>query len=99
MRTSDFYYHLPPELIAQHPADPRDASRLLVYERDSGNVTHDQFYNLPNYLKEGDVLVALGLHSYYRVVLALHLLQSRASMSLLLAVVVALTLQTRLQEC
>ncbi len=57
MRTSDFNYHLPPEQIAQHPADPRDSSRLMVYERSTGNLIHDRFFNVMDYLESGDVLV------------------------------------------
>jgi S-adenosylmethionine:tRNA ribosyltransferase-isomerase len=57
MLLSDFDYHLPPELIAQHPADPRDASRMLVLDRASGQIEHCQFRDLPGYLRPGDVLV------------------------------------------
>lgn len=57
MKTSDFYYELPQELIAQTPVEPRDSSRLMVYDRHSSSITHDFFYNLPKYLQKGDVLV------------------------------------------
>lgn len=57
MRTSDFYYYLPPELIAQTPVEPRDSSRLLVYNRQEDKVEHKHFYDIVDYLKEGDVLV------------------------------------------
>lgn len=57
MRVEDFDYHLPPELIAQRPVEPRDASRLLVLHRNSGRLEHRRFYELPLYLKLGDVLV------------------------------------------
>lgn len=57
MKTSDFDYYLPPELIAQHPAEPRDSSRLMVIDRKTGRFTHRRFFNLPDYLKEGDVMV------------------------------------------
>ena len=57
MKTKDFYYDLPPELIAQHPAEPRDSSRMLVYHRDGGAIEHRHFYDLPLYLRAGDVLV------------------------------------------
>ncbi len=57
MKTSDFYYDLPPELIAQHPAQKRDESRLLVYHRDSKQVEDRHFYDLPQYLRPGDCLV------------------------------------------
>ena len=46
MKTSDFYYELPEELIAQHPAEPRDSSRLLVYDRKADRVTHEHFYDI-----------------------------------------------------
>ena len=58
MRTSDYDYHLPPHLIAQTPAEPRDSSRLLVLHRDTGHMEHrGRFHELVNYLREGDVLV------------------------------------------
>ena len=57
METKDFYYDLPKELIAQTPIEPRDASRLLVYHKESGEVEHKHFYDICDYLREGDVLV------------------------------------------
>ncbi len=57
MKTSDFYYDLPEELIAQTPAEPRDSSRLLVYHRDTKTVEHRIFRDVTDYLKRGDVLV------------------------------------------
>ncbi len=57
MKTSDFYYDLPPELIAQTPLDRRDASRLLQLDRLTGDIMHRHFYELPSLLKEGDCLV------------------------------------------
>ena len=57
MKTHDFYYDLPEELIAQTPLQQRDASRLLVLDRDSGQVTHRHFYDILEYLKPGDCLV------------------------------------------
>ena len=57
MKTSDFYYDLPEELIAQTPIEPRDHSRLLVYNKEQDLIEHKHFYDLPNYLKRGDVLV------------------------------------------
>ena len=57
MRTHDFDYILPPEFIAQTPAEPRDHSRLLVLERSSGELSHDYFYNIGRYLNTGDLLV------------------------------------------
>jgi len=56
-RKSDFYYELPEELIAQTPAEPRDSSRLLVYNRATGEIEHKIFRDIVNYLKSGDVLV------------------------------------------
>ena len=57
MKTSDFDYNLPEELIAQTPASPRDSSRLLVYHRDTGAVEHRIFRDVIEYLNPGDVLV------------------------------------------
>jgi len=57
MRTADFSYSLPPELIAQHPVARRDESRLLVLHRSSGNVEHRRFRDLPEFFRPGDVLV------------------------------------------
>ena len=57
LKTSDFYYDLPEELIAQHPAEKRDHSRLMVLDRKSGTVSHRHFYDILDYLREGDVLV------------------------------------------
>lgn len=57
MKTSDFYYDLPPELIAQTPVEPRDQSRLLVFDKTTGNLEHKHFYDVFDYLKAGDCLV------------------------------------------
>ena len=57
MKTSDFYYDLPQELIAQTPIEPRNASRLMVLNKTTGELTHKIFKDLPDYLKEGDCLV------------------------------------------
>lgn len=57
MKTSDFYYDLPQELIAQTPIEPRNASRMLKINRTSGELIHEHFYNLKKYLKPGDLLV------------------------------------------
>ena len=57
MKTSDFYYELPPELIAQTPLQRRDASRLLVLSRADGHTEHCMFRDLPDYLRPGDCLV------------------------------------------
>ncbi len=57
MRKSDFYYELPEELIAQTPLAQRDSSRMLVLNKNNGNVSHSNFYNIIDYLKEGDLLV------------------------------------------
>jgi len=56
MKLSDFDYTLPPELIAQHPVEPRDAARLLVVDRPSGRFEHRVFRDLPEYLRPADVL-------------------------------------------
>ncbi len=57
MKTSDFDYYLPEELIAQTPVYPRDSSRLLVYDSKKDQVYHEHFYDIKKYLKKGDVLV------------------------------------------
>lgn len=57
MRTSDFWYELPQELIAQRPVEPRDSSRLLVYDRKTKRVEHKHFFDITEYLRKGDVLV------------------------------------------
>src|SRR5258706_2876485 len=57
MHTSDFDYNLPPESIAQHAVEPRDASRLLVIHRNSGDLEHRHFRDLIDYVRPGDVLV------------------------------------------
>jgi len=57
MKTHDFFYHLPEELIAQTPLEKRDTSRLMVLNRISGEVTHKHFYDILDYLNPGDCLV------------------------------------------
>ena len=57
MRTDDFDYHLPPELIAQTPVEPRDSSRMLVLDRASGSVSHRQFSDILELIPPGAVLV------------------------------------------
>jgi S-adenosylmethionine:tRNA ribosyltransferase-isomerase len=57
LKTSEFDYDLPPEFIAQTPTEPRDASRLLVLDRQNDRLEHAHFYDLGKYLRSGDVLV------------------------------------------
>lgn len=57
MKTSDFYYDLPEELIAQEPLKDRSSSRLLVLDRETGEIEHKIFKDITNYLKEGDCIV------------------------------------------
>ncbi len=57
MKTSDFYFDLPEELIAQTPLEQRDGSRLLSLDRETGAVVHRHFYDLPTLLRKGDCLV------------------------------------------
>ena len=64
MRTAEFDYELPQELIAQTPIEPRDASRLMVVNRHTGEITHRHFHDLPDYLEPGDLLV----HNESRVI-------------------------------
>lgn len=64
MKTSDFYYDLPERLIAQTPAEPRDSSRLLVYDMNTGEVTHRIFRDIQDILKPGDLLVVNNTKVY-----------------------------------
>ena len=57
MRTDDFDFELPEELIAQHPILKRDESRLMVLNKETGEIEHKNFYNVIDYLEEGDTLV------------------------------------------
>ncbi len=57
MKTHDFYYDLPEELIAQTPLEKRDSSRLMVLDRESGEIEHKHFYDIIDYLNPGDCLV------------------------------------------
>ena len=57
MKVEDFDYDLPEELIAQTPLKQRDASRLLVLDKETGEVEHKHFYDIIDYLEEGDTLV------------------------------------------
>ena len=57
MKTHDFYYDLPEELIAQTPAEPRDSSRLMVLDRKTGEVSHHHFYDIVDFLMPGDCLI------------------------------------------
>ncbi len=67
MLTSEFDYHLPPELIAQTPVEPRDASRLLVLDRSRDVLEHRLFRDILDYLRPGDLLVYPG-HSWDELV-------------------------------
>jgi len=57
LRTNDFDYHLPEELIASHPPERRDASRMLVVDRNSGSIDHAHFADFPNLVEEDDLLI------------------------------------------
>ena len=57
MKTDDFDYYLPEELIAQTPLEKRDSSKLLVLDKNTGEIIHEKFSNIINYLNKGDVLV------------------------------------------
>ncbi len=57
MKLTDFDYHLPLDLIAQHPADKRENSRMMVLNRKENSIEHKHFYNIEDYLKPGDLLV------------------------------------------
>lgn len=57
MNKSDFFYDLPEELIAQHPVEPRDSSRLMTVDKISGEIQHKHFYDILDELREGDCLI------------------------------------------
>ena len=57
MKTDDFDFYLPEELIAQTPLDKRDSSKMLVLDKNTGEITHSHFNNIIDYLDENDVLV------------------------------------------
>ena len=57
LKTADFFYDLPEELIAQHPSEKRDHSRLMLLNRENKTLEHKHFYDILDYLNEGDVLV------------------------------------------
>ncbi len=57
MKVTDFTYELPEELIAQTPVEPRDSSRLMIYDRATGEIEHKHFYDIADELQAGDVLV------------------------------------------
>ena len=57
MKTSDFYYDLPQELIAQTPMERRDGSRLMTLDRRTGKTGHRHFFDLPSLLRPGDCLI------------------------------------------
>ena len=59
MKLEEFDFELPEELIAQHPTEKRDESRLLVLHKKSGEIDHRHFYDIIDYLHEGDVLVRM----------------------------------------
>ena len=58
MKKSSYKFDLPEELIAQTPVEPRDASRLMCLDRESGAISHRHFRDLPSLLRPGDLLVA-----------------------------------------
>ena len=60
LTTGDFFYDLPPELIAQTPAEKRDCSRLLALDRKSGTISHESFFNIKEHLRPEDILGALA---------------------------------------
>lgn len=54
MKVSDFDFYLPEELIAQHPLEKRDESRLMVLDKKTGEIEHKKFYDIIDYLNKGD---------------------------------------------
>jgi len=61
---SSYYYDLPEELIAQTPVEPRDSSRLLVYDKTNNKIEHKIFHDIVEYLKAGDILVINNTEKY-----------------------------------
>ena len=57
MNKSDFFYHLPEELIAQHPLEPRDHSRMMVLSKTNDGIAHKHFFDIVDYFKKGDCLI------------------------------------------
>ena len=57
MKTVDFYYDLPKELIAQTPLEPRDSSKMMVLSKKDGSILHKHFYDVVDMLNEGDCLI------------------------------------------
>ena len=57
MNKSDFFYHLPEELIAQHPLEPRDSSRMMVLSKENDEILHKHFYDICDYFNAGDCLI------------------------------------------
>lgn len=57
MKTKDFYYDLPKELIAQTPIEPRDSSRMMILDKNSGKISHKHFYDIADELQDGDCLI------------------------------------------
>ena len=64
MKLSEFDFELPEELIAQHPVEKRDTSRLMVVNRENGNIEHRHFYDILDYLKPGDVLYLIDYNQF-----------------------------------
>ena len=59
MKTEDFDFYLPDNLIAQTPIEKRDNSKMLVLDKETGNIEHKQFHDVVDYLEENDILVYL----------------------------------------
>ena len=57
MNKSDFFYDLPENLIAQHPMEPRDHSRMMVLSKDNDSILHQHFYDVTDYFNEGDCII------------------------------------------
>jgi len=57
LKTHDFYYDLPEELIAQEPLSERSSSRLMVLNKSNGEISHKHFYDITDYLEPGDCLI------------------------------------------
>ena len=78
MDVKDFRYDLPQELIAQDPLEDRSSSRLLVLDKDTGEITHKHFYDIIDYLDEGDCLVLMGVKKDTGAVVEILLLKRKS---------------------
>ena len=70
MKRTDFYYDLPEELIAQEPLKDRSSSRLMILDKNTGEIEHKHFYDIVDELNEGDALILNDISARYQVEVA-----------------------------